>query len=195
MYHIGHAKVLEQAKKLFKHVFLIVGVSGDEETIKKKGKIVMNEKERSEILMHCRWVDEVVCPCPWIITLDFLNKQNIHYVAHDDAPYGSAGADDIYHAIKMAGKFKATQRTEGISTSDIILRIIKDYDMYVQRSMDRGYNRKDIGVSSSKLIRIQLKDKFKHFMETFEKDNVGSSFDRNFARFKTTLASLVKPKN
>jgi len=42
MYHIGHAKLLEQAKRLFKHVYLIVGVSGDEETIAKKGKIVMN---------------------------------------------------------------------------------------------------------------------------------------------------------
>ena len=131
MYHIGHAKVLEQAKKLFPYVHLIVGVSGDEETIQKKGKIVMNEKERSEILEHCRWVDEVIMPCPWVITLDFLDKHNIDYVAHDDAPNGSAGADDIYAAIKKAGKFKATQRTEGISTSDIILRIIKDYDMYI----------------------------------------------------------------
>ena len=42
MYHVGHAKVLMQAKKLFKHVFLIVGVSGDQETIEKKGKIVMS---------------------------------------------------------------------------------------------------------------------------------------------------------
>lgn len=43
MYHVGHAKVLEQAKKLFPNTYLIVGVSGDKETIEKKGKIVQNE--------------------------------------------------------------------------------------------------------------------------------------------------------
>lgn len=100
MYHIGHAKVLEQAKKLFPYVYLIVGVSGDQETIEKKGKIVMNEKERCEILMHCKWVDEVICPCPWTLTVDFLNKNNIHYVAHDDIPYASTDADDIYSEVK-----------------------------------------------------------------------------------------------
>lgn len=51
----------------------------------------MNEKERCDILKHCRWVDEIICPCPWIITLDFLKENNIDYVAHDDVPYGSAG--------------------------------------------------------------------------------------------------------
>jgi len=131
MYHIGHAKVLEQAKKLYPNVHLIVGVSGDEETIRKKGKIVMNEFERSEILLHCKWVDQVICPCPWVIGFDFLAKHNIHYVAHDDAPYASEGVDDGYGHLKKAGMFKATQRTDGISTSDIILRIIKEYDMYV----------------------------------------------------------------
>lgn len=112
-------------------MYLLVGVSGDVETIEKKGKIVMNEFERTEILNHCKWVDEVICPCPWIVTVDFLNKHNIHYVAHDDLPYGSVGEDDIYAPLKAMGMFKPTQRTEGISTSDIILRIIKDYDMYV----------------------------------------------------------------
>jgi len=77
-----------------------VGVSGDKETIEKKGKIVMNEVERTEILKHCRWVDEVICPCPWILTVDFLRKNNIHYVAHDEIPYGGEGVEDIYSAVK-----------------------------------------------------------------------------------------------
>jgi len=167
MYHVGHAKVLEQAKKLFKHCYLIVGVSGDSDTIEKKGKIVMNEHERTDILKHCKWVDEVICPCPWIISVDFLREHKIHYVAHDDAPYGSAGQKDIYYDVKRLGMFRATQRTEGISTSDIILRIIKDYDMYIERSLQRGYNRKEIGISAMKAYRVKLKSRIQSFKNQF----------------------------
>lgn len=156
MFHVGHAKVLEQAKKLFKYTYLIVGVAGDKETIEKKGAIVQNEKERSEILLHCKWVDQVIVPCPWIITVDFMLQNGIHYVAHDDIPYTSGGQDDIYYEVKRLGMFRATQRTEGISTSDVILRIIKDYDMYIERNLDRGYNRKELGVSASRIFKIKL---------------------------------------
>ena len=89
-------------------------------------------------------------------------------MAHDDAPYGSAGADDIYAEIKKAGKFKATKRTEGISTSDIILRIIQDYDMYVSRSMQLGYNRKQIGLSWSKFQRMKWFNKLKKYAEKYD---------------------------
>ena len=45
-------------------------------------------------------------------------------MCHDDAPYAANGVDDIYAPIKKIGKFKATQRTEGISTSDLINRVL-----------------------------------------------------------------------
>lgn len=36
-----------------------------------------------------------------------------------------SAADDVYGFVKKLGKFKETKRTEGVSTSDLILRIIK----------------------------------------------------------------------
>ena len=40
-------------------------------------------------------------------------------------PDTSGAADDAYGFVKSIGKFKATQRTDGISTSDLILRLVK----------------------------------------------------------------------
>jgi hypothetical protein len=53
--------------------------------------------------------------------------------------------------VKAAGKFKETKRTDGVSTSDLIMRIVKDYNEYVMRNLARGYTRKDLGVSYVKV--------------------------------------------
>ena len=95
---------------MYPNVYLIGGVASDREIKEHKGQNVMNEKERSEIIRHCKWVDEVIMPCPWVITLDFLRAKGIHYVAHDDIPYtaGGGGAKDIYYEVKKNGFWRTT---------------------------------------------------------------------------------------
>jgi len=123
--HCGrHMRQLQQAKTAFPDVYLLVGVTGDYETHKRKGLTVLSGKERAESVRHCKWVDEVIEDCPWIISdaPGFMEKHQIDYVAHDDIPYGADEGDDIYKPIKEAGKFLVTQRTEGVSTTGIITK-------------------------------------------------------------------------
>ncbi|GJN19115.1 hypothetical protein PR202_gb06353 [Eleusine coracana subsp. coracana] len=150
LFHFGHARSLEQAKKLFPNTYLLVGCCNDELTHKFKGRTVMTEDERYESLRHCKWVDEVIPDAPWVVNEEFLNKHNIDFVAHDSLPYADASGacNDVYEHVKKLGKFKETKRTDGISTSDIIMRIVKDYNEYVMRNLARGYTRKDLGWST-----------------------------------------------
>lgn len=174
LFHFGHAKALEQSKKAFENVHLLVGgkdpwkntslygyvssytclfdiVCNDIETHKRKGKTVMSDVERYEAVRHCKWVDEVVRDAPWFVTQEFLDKHQIDYVAHDAEPYGSSESGDVYAFVKDQGRFWPTERTEGISTSDLITRIVRDYDAYLRRNLERGVSAKDLNISFLKV--------------------------------------------
>eukprot|EP00915_Cephaloidophora_sp_WS-2016_P011926 GHVH01017367.1.p2 GENE.GHVH01017367.1~~GHVH01017367.1.p2 ORF type:complete len:270 (+),score=50.70 GHVH01017367.1:1208-2017(+) len=180
--HLGHMRQLEQCKKMFEHVTLIVGVAGDDDTHRFKGQTVQNEQERGDTLVHCKWVDEVVCPCPWTITKEFMEDNRIDYVAHDDEPYKltaknnedgeqteaeleAAASGDVYAFVKKMGRFRATKRTSGVSTTDVINRILRDYDDYVYRCLSRGVSSKDINVGTLKARQIELKHDLKDRQE------------------------------
>ncbi|AEC08659.1 Choline-phosphate cytidylyltransferase 1 [Arabidopsis thaliana] len=168
LFHFGHARSLEQAKLAFpNNTYLLVGCCNDETTHKYKGRTVMTAEERYESLRHCKWVDEVIPDAPWVVNQEFLDKHQIDYVAHDSLPYAdSSGAGkDVYEFVKKVGRFKETQRTEGISTSDIIMRIVKDYNQYVMRNLDRGYSREDLGVSFVKEKRLRVNMRLKKLQE------------------------------
>ncbi|CUM62828.1 uncharacterized protein PRCAT00000386001 [Priceomyces carsonii] len=162
LFHLGHMKQLEQAKKSFPNVELVCGVATDVDTHKRKGMTVLTDKQRMETLKHCKWVDEVVS-APWIVTPEFLKEHRIDYVAHDDLPYASLDSDDIYKPIKERGMFMTTQRTEGISTSDIITKIIRDYDKYLMRNFSRGATRKELNVSWFKKNELEFKKQINDF--------------------------------
>jgi choline-phosphate cytidylyltransferase len=192
LFHIGHMRALQQAKSAFAHlapnnpdVQLVVGVTGDTETHKRKGLTVLSARERAESVRHCKWVDEVVEDCPWIVTTDFLEKHQIDYVAHDDLPYGADEGDDIYGPIKERGMFLVTQRTEGLSTTGIITKIVRDYDQYIDRQLKRGTSRKELNVSWLKKNELDLKRNMAEFRDSIKSNwaTTGLELTKDFRTF------------
>jgi choline-phosphate cytidylyltransferase len=176
---------LEQAKKAFPEVYLIVGVTGDEETHQRKGLTVLSGAERAETLRHCKWVDEVIPDCPWIVTPEFLAEHQIDYVAHDDLPYQAAEGDDIYAGIKEQGKFLVTQRTEGVSTTGIITKVVRDYDKYIARQFKRGASRQELNVSWLKKNELEIKRHVGELRESIRSNwnMTGQELTREFRQF------------
>ncbi|KCZ76468.1 hypothetical protein H311_02533 [Anncaliia algerae PRA109] len=161
LFHYGHARSLQQAKNLFDNTTLIVGIPSDEITRKLKGDLIMTCHERVESLKHCKYVDEIVENAPWVITDEFIKEFQIDFVAHDNAPYPGVNHDDIYAPLKKVNKFIPTKRTLGISTTGIITKLVRDYDTYVRRNLERGISAKDMNVSFIKKWDYQLSKKFK----------------------------------
>ena len=106
----------------------------------------MTHAERCESARHCRWVDQVVDDAPWVIDDAFIEKYQIDYVAHDEEPYKGTDVDDVYGLLKsrgmynkvcpigsdceidvVPGKFIPTRRTPGVSTSELLERMVVGY--------------------------------------------------------------------
>ncbi|XP_068638103.1 ethanolamine-phosphate cytidylyltransferase-like isoform X2 [Aristolochia californica] len=124
--HYGHANALRQAKALGDE--LVVGVVSDEEIIKNKGPPVLSMEERVTLVSGLKWVDEVITDAPYAITEKFMrslfNEHMIDYVIHGDDPCLLPDGTDAYALAKKAGHYKQIKRTEGVSSTDIVGRIL-----------------------------------------------------------------------
>ena len=160
LFHVGHAKALQQVKEAYPNCTVIAGCCNDAMTHQLKGRTVLKDTERYEALRHCRWVDEVITDAPWVLTDEFLEKHAIDFVCHDALPYADASGDaeggDVYLQLKKRGMFHETQRTEGISTSELIVRVLREYDTFLHQALKRGYSAKDLNVSWTTAKQVQL---------------------------------------
>eukprot|EP01095_Lingulamoeba_sp_RSL-Kostka_P006030 TRINITY_DN184_c3_g1_i1.p1 TRINITY_DN184_c3_g1~~TRINITY_DN184_c3_g1_i1.p1 ORF type:complete len:286 (+),score=111.79 TRINITY_DN184_c3_g1_i1:81-938(+) len=186
LFHFGHARALKQAKFLFEHTYLLVGVCDDKLTHSLKGKTVLNDYERYEAVSHCKWVDEVIPAAPWVVTREFLDKHKIDFVAHGEDPVLDENGNDLYEFVKNAGQFQVIQRTRGISTTDLILRIVKDYDSYVMRNLQRGKTREDMNIGYFKEKQIEIGDKMKKWG-----DKIKEKYSVDIQKWKSVRDLLV----
>ena len=123
--HYGHMNAFRLGRSL--GTYLIVGVNSDESITECKGPPLMDNQERLAMVQSCKFVDEVLTGCPYIMDSDYINwiieTYKIDFVVHGDDPCIVNG-EDVYEAAKAAGKFRSIPRTHGVSTTDIIGRML-----------------------------------------------------------------------
>ncbi|GJP59391.1 hypothetical protein CLOP_g11712 [Closterium sp. NIES-67] len=126
MMHYGHANALRQAKALGDE--LVVGVVSDEEILLNKGPPVVSLEDRVRMVREVKWVDEVVVGTPYCITPDFLHRlftrHGVDFIIHGDDPCLLPDGSDAYAEAKQAGRYLEVKRTEGISSTDIVGRML-----------------------------------------------------------------------
>jgi len=66
-------------------------------------------------------------------------------------------------------RFITIKRTEGISTSDLITRILRDYDEYIYRNLSRGAKPEDLNVSFLKAQQVKLEHQWHNLTTNISK--------------------------
>jgi len=128
MTHFGHFNAFRQAKALGD--YLIVGLNPDSEVVRYKGSApLFQESERLAAIKACKWVDQVVENVPYVLDEKYLNEVvfgqlGVDYVVHGDDPCLDAEGNDVFATSKAAGKYKEIKRTEGVSTTDLVGRML-----------------------------------------------------------------------
>ena len=147
--HFGHANALRQARAIASlasaggeggdvegagaEVELIVGLVSDEEILRCKGPPVLPEQERVKCVRAVKWVDDVIANVPYELTKEFVRelfseKYGIDCIVHGDDPCYLPDGTDAYAIPKALGKYREIKRTEGVSTTDLVARLLEYAD-------------------------------------------------------------------
>lgn len=90
----------------------------------KKKEWVSETLHRYAAVAACKWVDEVVPDAPYNTTVEILKKYNIDFCVHGDDITTNADGTDCYQAVKDAGLYRECKRTQGVSTTELVGRML-----------------------------------------------------------------------
>lgn len=143
--HYGHMNAFRLGRSL--GTYLVVGVNSDKSIAECKGPPLMNDEERLAMVKSCKFVDEVIPDCPYIMNAEYVHwviqEYKIDFVVHGDDPCIVDGKD-VYASAKEAGKFRTIPRTSGISTTDIIGRMLQFTKQRPTSNISNGVVRESI---------------------------------------------------
>jgi cytidyltransferase-like protein len=131
LFHRGHLESLLKAKNVLNDIsntFLVVGIVSDADCESYKRKPIIKEEDRVEIIKSLKVVDNIIFPCPLIVTNEFLEKNNIDLVVHGFVNENDRNKQkEFFEKIREIGKFKEIDYYSETSTTKIIKNIKDNY--------------------------------------------------------------------
>ena len=125
LFHINHINLIKEAKKFGK--YLIVGVHSDSDVESYKYTPILTMDERIGVIESCKYVDKVIPNAPLVVTKEYLDENNIDLVVHAHNEDEIEKYNFMYSEIIKLGKFKRIDYHDGVSTTNIKNKIIKEY--------------------------------------------------------------------
>ena len=120
--HSGHFNAIRQANKLGDQLY--IGLVTDDDIIKHKEFGLMKINERARLVNACKWVNGIYKDVPYVPHPEFLDKNKLDCIAHGDDPCLGLDGEDVYKEFKKLNKYREFKRTEGVSTTDIVGRLL-----------------------------------------------------------------------
>jgi len=103
---------------------LLVGLHSDDEIAANKGPTVINLEERQAAVEACRFSTKCVPHAPYVTSIPWISHYGCKFVTHGDDITSDASGNDCYRFVKKAGRMKIVPRTPGISTTDLVGRML-----------------------------------------------------------------------
>ncbi|KIV88932.1 hypothetical protein PV10_08558 [Exophiala mesophila] len=150
--HHGHAGAMLQARQ--RGTELYVGIHSDEDILDNKGPTVMTLDERVAAVDACRWSTKSVPHAPYVTQLSWISHYGCWYVVHGDDITSDAGGEDCYRYVKAAQRFLVVKRTPGISTTDLVGRMLLCTKTHFIRSLTDEINGISEGTSDPERVAI-----------------------------------------
>ncbi len=125
LFHSGHVEFLRQAATFGDN--LVVGVHSDADSAAYKRRPILTMSERVQVIASCRYVDEVLPDAPLSVDEEWLDRHHIDLVVHGD-DFDPTALDRMYRVPMERGIFRTVPYSPGISTSEILERVIRRLD-------------------------------------------------------------------
>ena len=88
----------------------------------------------------CRWSTLPVPHAPYITSIPWIDHYGCHFVVHGDDITSDSTGQDCYRYVKAAGRFLVVKRTPGISTTDLVGRMLLCTKGHFIKSLTRMLN-------------------------------------------------------